>query len=100
MKYTFAIALLVGFLATETTAISLSAEPVAKKEEPKVDEAALKAKLDANSAKKKEQDDKAKDAETKSMNEKEAEEDRKTKYVREVYEKNIADQEAETKRIK
>ena len=100
MKYTFAIACLLAFASfDQVSAVRISAEPVVKKEEPKKDEAALKAKLDARAEEKKKLDEKAKEAETKKMNESEAEADRKSKEYQSAYDKNMADQKAETKRI-
>ena len=97
MKYSFALAMLMAVVSVE--AIHMSAEPVLKKEEPKKDEAAIKAKFDAKAEEKKVQDGKAVEAETKKMNEGEAETDRKSKMAASAYDKNMADQAAETKRI-
>ena len=100
MKYSFALALLLAVVSVDSVnAIHLSAEPVMKKEEPKKDEAAIKAKFDAKKAEKEKQDEAAKAAETKKMNDAEEDADRKNKAAQSQYDKNMADQAAETKRI-
>ena len=97
MKYSFALALLMAVVSVE--AIQISAEPVLKKEEPKKDDAALIAKLEDRAVEKKVQDEKAVAAETKAVNDKEADDDRKSKEATSAYDKNMANQAKETKRI-
>ena len=100
MKYSFALAVLLAVVSQEAVqAIQISAEPVMKKEEPKKDEAAIKAKFEAKAAEKKAQDDKAKDAETKNMNDAEQKKDEEKAAYQTQYWANVKEQTDETKRI-
>ena len=108
MKLSFAIALLFAVVSVE--AINLHAEPSnepakeasgsLKKEDAKKDEAAIQAKFDAQKAKKEAMDEKAKDAEGKAMAAEDADAERKKKAYQTAYWGHIADQKAETQRIK
>ena len=91
MKYSFALAVLLA-VVTPVSAIHMSAEPVLKKEEPKKDEAAIKAKFDAVKAKKEALDDKAVATETAKMNADEAAVDSAKDAYATKYWKNVAEQ--------
>lgn len=101
MKYSFALAALCAVVSMDSaSAIHMSAEPVMKKEEPKKDEAAIKAKFDAVKAKADAQAETAKDTETKKMNADEAEVDRSKAAYQTAYWGHMKDQADETQRIK
>ena len=96
MKYSFVIAAL--FAICSVDAISISGAPAEKTAEEK--DEILKAKLAKQGEKKEAMDEAALKAETKSMNDAETEKERNARYLKEVYNKNREDQEAEAAFIK
>ena len=109
MKFSFAIAALMAVVTIDSAAaINLSAEPskepsagpVVKKEEPKKDEAVVKAKFEAVKAKKEAADEVAKETELKDSAAAEEETQRKKDAYQTAYWGHVKDQADETKRIK